>query len=97
MSIFEKAIRQKVRFNFKGLISCEDLWDLPLGTLDEIYGYLRSSQKASTEDSLLKKETKEGRILDLKIDLVKHVVATKLQEEAIDAALNAISRADKPG
>lgn len=81
MSIFETASRTKLRFDYRGKISAEDLWDLPLTTLDEIYGVLRSSQKMSTEDSLLRKETKDGRILALKIDLVKHVVATKLQED----------------
>lgn len=81
MNIFERAARAKLRFDYRGKISVEDLFDLPLGTLDAIYSDLRAVQKASSEDSLLKKETKEGRVLDLRIDLVKHVVTTKLQED----------------
>lgn len=81
MNIFERAARAKLRFDYRGKISAEDLFDLPLGTLDAIYSELRAVQKSSSEDSLLKKETKEGRILDLRIDLVKHVVTTKLQED----------------
>ena len=34
-NIFEYAVRNKVRFPFKGMISVEDLWDLSLTNLDD--------------------------------------------------------------
>ena len=53
MNIFERATRMSLRFNFKGLISVEDLWDLSLQDLDSIYKILNSKLKQSSEESLL--------------------------------------------
>ena len=45
MSIFEKATRGKMRFQFKGLVSVEDLWDLSVQDLDKIFKSLNSQKK----------------------------------------------------
>ena len=37
---FETASRVKSRFNHTGLISVEDLWDIPLEDVDEIFKQL---------------------------------------------------------
>ena len=78
---FEKASRTKLRFNFKGLCSVEDLWDIPLRALDTIFKELNLKSKAQNEESLLNTKSAENKILDLKIAIVKHVVEVRLAEK----------------
>lgn len=79
--MFEKATRNKLRFNYKGLCSVEDLWDLPLTALDKIYRDLKSELKEQHEDSLLNEKSKKTDTLNLKVDIIRHIVETRLQEE----------------
>ena len=53
MDIFEKATREKTRFAYKGFLSVEDLWDLPLMDLDRIFKSLNGKLRMTKEDSLL--------------------------------------------
>ena len=48
MNIFERAVREKTRFNYKGLISVEDLWDLSLEKLDAIWCELEAELEKIT-------------------------------------------------
>lgn len=80
-NIFEFAVRNKLRFPFKGLISVEDLWDLSLVNLDTIFKTLNSQVKQSKEESLLSKKTKEDEILETQIEIVKHIVSVKQEEQ----------------
>ena len=80
-NIFEYATRNKVRFSFRGLISVEDLWDLSLGNLDSIYKELNKQSKQSEEESLLNIKTQEDELLNVQIDIVKHIVSVKLAEK----------------
>jgi len=79
--MFEKATRKKLRFSYKGQISVEDLWDLPLTALDSIYGQLCKEQEAASENSLLKRRTSADSDRTLRLGLVKHVVETKMAED----------------
>jgi len=79
--MFEKASRLKLRFNYKGTCSVEDLWDMPLEALDYIFKVLNSQLKNEKEESLLEKRSKEEDIVDLKIKIVKHVVEVRLLEQ----------------
>lgn len=80
--MFVKASRLKLRFvTTKGNISTEDLWDLSPVALDTIYKNLRKQQKASDEESLLDKKTSADEELDLKVDIVKFVFNTKIEEK----------------
>lgn len=80
VNIFEYAVRNKVRFPFRGLISVEDLWDLSLANLDSIYKSLNKQVKQSDEESLLSTKTNIDAELEIKINIVKHIVSTKLEE-----------------
>ena len=80
VNIFEVAIRSKMRFPFKGLVSAEDLWDLTVEDLDTIFKTLNSQIKQVKEESLLSNRTKEDKILDTKIEIVKYIVSVKLVE-----------------
>ena len=100
--IFEKALREKVRFEFKGLIGVEDLWDLNLVDLKAIYVALKTKLKSVTDiedgltidNSLITLQSKEQNDLELKLDLVKYVFEVKKKEkEDKDAAK--VKRAEK--
>lgn len=78
--MFEKASRQKLRFNFRGNITVEDLWDLSVNNLDTIYKSLTKIKRESNEDSLLE-STPANTLNDLRIDIVKHIFAVKKQEK----------------
>lgn len=81
-NIFEYATRNKMRFPYKGMISVEDLWDMPLDALDELYQNLNARKKAKyAEESLLKAKSKEDDVIDIQIDIIKHIVSVKLEEK----------------
>ena len=78
--MFEIATRTKMRFPFRGMVSVEDLWDLSVRDLDSIFKTLNAQVKKSQEESLLATKTKEDETLAIQIEIVKHIVKTKLDE-----------------
>ena len=80
--MFETAVRNKYRYPYKGSITTEDLWDLPLTGLDSIYKALNKQVRQSQEDSLLEVKSKENETLETQIEIVKHIVAVKQEEAA---------------
>lgn len=81
--MFEIATRTKMRFPYKGLISVEDLWDLSVKELDNIFKTLNAQVKKSQEDSLLTTKSKEDEVLVTQIEIVKYIVQTKLAEAEV--------------
>ena len=87
--MFEKATRQQLRFNTKkGLLSVEDLWTLPLKTnlsvqvdLDEVAKTVHQELKSSEEVSFVAPVTASNTTAQLKMDIVKHIIAVKLAEK----------------
>lgn len=87
MSIFEKATRQKIRFpSQKGELTVEQLWDLPLTSrnsfdLDVVAKEVNRQLKDADEESFVStKANPKKDALELKLEVVKHVIATKLAE-----------------
>lgn len=78
--MFEKATRKKLRFNTaNGLLSVEDLWDLPLTHLDKLAVSINKQIKEVGEESFISnKRVPEN--LTLSFDIVKHVIEVKLAE-----------------
>ena len=88
MGIYEKATRMKLRFpSVVGNLSVEDLWDLPLVNskgvcLDDIAKAVNKELKQQQEESfVIKKENKMRKELQLKLDILKHIIKIKLDEE----------------
>ena len=86
--LFKIAAKKKYRFNYRGVISVEDLWDLDVEALDSIYKNLKKQQKTSQEESLLETVSKEDKEINNKIEIIKIIVSDKLaaKEKAIKAA-----------
>lgn len=78
--MFETAIRNKMRFPFKGQISVEDLWDLDVKALDGVFKTLNSKVKVSQEESLLQTCSGESEELMLQIEIIKYIASVKLAE-----------------
>ena len=101
MSIFEKASRLNLRFSTsKGQLTTEDLWGLPLTTtktdgasLDNLARSLNKQIKEIDTESFVTPATKTDEALQLRFDIVKHVIAVRQTENA--TALAAKARADQ--
>lgn len=79
--MFEKAVKGKYRFPYKGQIAVEDLYDLPLGSLDTVFKTLNAEVKKTDEESLLQTKSEEDDILSTKIEIVKYIFNEKLEEK----------------
>lgn len=80
--MFEKGIRQKLRFKLaNGIISIEDLYDLKLEDLDRLAISLNKEIKESSGESFIKAKTSTNETLELKFEIVKHVIDVKLLEK----------------
>lgn len=87
MDMFAMATKMKYRFPFRGMISVEDLWDLPLSQLDIVFKNLNKDVKQSQEDSLMSTPNAEDTELMTKIEIVKFVFdAKRAESEARKAA-----------
>lgn len=80
--MFEKAVRNKVRWNYKGSLNVEDLWTLELYELNELYMKLAKDARASTKglDSLIDVDEDDNSLETLRMDIVKHIFMIKKAE-----------------
>ncbi len=80
---FEIASRDKVRFDTsKGEISSEELWDLSLQSLDVLAKAANKKLKdAETEISFISTKSKSNTELELKLEILKHIIGVKMEEK----------------
>ena len=97
-----EALSKKLRFEYKGLISIEDLFDLSLDDLDAIYKNLKketNEYKQYSADSLLEKDDEKDETyeeLQLKIDVVTAVFNhLKKQQEELQRKIALQNQRDK--
>ena len=81
-NLFEIATRNRYRFNYKGVMTVEDLWSLRVEDLDAIFKMLNRQKKTADEDSLLATKSAEDQDLANNIDIVRYIVSVKLAEAA---------------
>ena len=94
--MFEKASRIRLRFQSQaGQLTVEDLWDLPLtsnsgkANLDTMAVSLDLQLKDSNGTSFVHKKANGSPLLQLKFDIVKHIIDVRLAEqETATAARN---------
>lgn len=100
-NIFERATRQAFRYqSSKGELTTEQLWDLPLQSktgfdLDNVAKAINRDIKVLTEESFVQTATPAASEAQIKLEVVKHVIATKIAENAAAAtkAQNAAMKA----
>ena len=92
--MFEKATRMKLRFDTPlGSLPVEDVWDLPLlshngargkkACLDDLAKTLNQELKTTDHESFVLKQTTPNKELQLKFELVKHIIGVRLLEKEI--------------
>ena len=79
MNIFERAARERVRFNYMGSMMTEDLWDLSIEHLDDLYRKINVDLKDQSGESLIKNADINdfASALQLQADLVRYVFGIK--------------------
>lgn len=83
MNIFEQASRRKYRFSTaQGLLSADDLWDLPLTStrhvnLNSIAIDLHKQIKDSAEVSFVETKSVTDTDLETKFEIVKYIIEDK--------------------
>lgn len=81
MENFKLASQQKLRFQTnKGLLSTEQLWDLPVDDLDALAVSLEAEHKQSGKKSFLVKTSVKDKTAKLRFDVVLDVLNTKVDE-----------------
>ncbi len=77
--VFMNATRKKYRFSTaKGNLTTEQLWDLPLESLDEIWQKINATIEDASRTSLLSVRSNKNVELTEKAEVVKAIVEYKL-------------------
>lgn len=94
-NIFEIANKRKFRFQYMGLITVEDLYDLSKEQLNAIYQSLNESINA-TQVTLLDKKSNEEEDLDIMIMIVQCIFDEKVElENALSTARETYAKKQK--
>lgn len=93
-NIFEKAVRLKLRFEYKGFIGVEDLWDLKPEELNKIYSNVKKELRSEEDGLMATRKTKAEKEAQLKLDVLKYVFDVK-QAEADEQKVRAENKRKK--
>ena len=81
--MYKEASKMKLRFaTVKGNLSVEDLWDLNLATLDKLAVAIDEQISKNPKKSFISESTPEDKVSKLKLDILKDIINTKLDEKA---------------
>ena len=92
-NIYKYAVKNSLRFPYRGIISVEDLFDLDVKALDSIYKTLKREQRDTNEESLINSKSAADKHLEVKIAIVADIVKDKL--EAAEKAKKAVERRER--
>lgn len=93
--MFERAARMKLRFaSPQGNLTVEELWDMPLtsnrtnqANLNGIAKQVSRELKSEVEEDFVNPRSGADEVLQLKLDIVKHVIQVRQAEnESVRAA-----------
>jgi hypothetical protein len=80
MSIFEKAVRQKLRFpSSKGPLTVEQLFDLSLESLNSVALAVDATRESSAK-SFIAEASAANTTADLQLEILVYVIKTKKDE-----------------
>ena len=93
--MFKQALRLKIRFSSAyGQINVEDLWDLPLTKLDTLAKAAHAELEANrTQTSFVEAKTTGNTILELRLDILKVVIADVIADR--DSVKTSKARKDR--
>lgn len=81
--MYKEASKMKLRFaTVKGNLSVEDLWDLNLVTLDKMAVVIDEELSKNPKKSFISEITPEDKVSKLKLDILKDIITTKLEDKA---------------
>lgn len=81
--MYKEASKMKLRFStVKGNLSVEDLWDLNLTALDKMAVAIDEQISKNPKKSFISETTPEDKVSKLKLDILKDIISTKLEEKA---------------
>lgn len=81
MDNFKEASRLKLRFSTeRGLLSAEQLWDLPVTELDAIALNYEEQFRVSGKKSFLVKKSVKDKTIKLQFDIALDILTTKVEE-----------------
>ena len=81
MNVWLECIRKKIRFNYKGLISAEDLFDLSVSDLQGIYRMYAKEYDDLTQYQLDDSIDEGATDVLIQRDIVREVYTVKLAEK----------------
>lgn len=90
MENFKLASKEKLRINFKGVLSTEQLWDLSLNDLDTLAVSLEAELKESDKKTFLNTKSAKDKTAKLKFDVVLEVLTFKMEEAQAAASAKEI-------